>query len=164
MTLPTSRNTTYAVGVEIESADLNDLQDMIIGGKHGSVVRQIAGHVIAASGSFVATAGGYSVGDVIGMIDLPTQTGEIITAVTVYLKDSGTVYTYQLKELVMTTEAVTAMSDIMTSSGGSANQSLAATTVVATATAAGTRYFLEVDTGSATARTYGVEYTVEHAP
>lgn len=30
MALPTSRNTTYAVNVEVKSADLNDLQDKII--------------------------------------------------------------------------------------------------------------------------------------
>jgi hypothetical protein len=35
MTLPTSRNTTYAAGSPIKSADLNDLQDAIIDGAHG---------------------------------------------------------------------------------------------------------------------------------
>ena len=35
MPLPTGRNTTYAAGVDVESADMNDLQDQIIGAKHG---------------------------------------------------------------------------------------------------------------------------------
>ena len=36
MALPSSRNTTYAIGSDIRSADLNAIQDCIIGGKHGS--------------------------------------------------------------------------------------------------------------------------------
>lgn len=37
MALPTSRNRTYAPGVDIASADLNALQDCIIARKHGSL-------------------------------------------------------------------------------------------------------------------------------
>jgi hypothetical protein len=33
--LPNSRNTHYAPGTQIKSHDLNDLQDMIVGAKHG---------------------------------------------------------------------------------------------------------------------------------
>lgn len=35
MALPASRNTTYAVGSQVEADDLNDLQDCIIQGAHG---------------------------------------------------------------------------------------------------------------------------------
>lgn len=37
MTLPTSRNTTYAAAVEVKSADLNAIQDAIIGMKHPEI-------------------------------------------------------------------------------------------------------------------------------
>lgn len=33
--LPTSRNTSYAPGVQVQSVDLNDIQDQIIAGGHG---------------------------------------------------------------------------------------------------------------------------------
>lgn len=46
MALPESRNTNYAAGTEIKSADLNDLQDAIIGAKHGSV--EVMVHALAA--------------------------------------------------------------------------------------------------------------------
>lgn len=36
VSLPSSRNTTYAVGSQVKSADLNDLQDCIVGSKHPS--------------------------------------------------------------------------------------------------------------------------------
>lgn len=42
MALPTSRNTTYAAGSQVKSADLNDVQDKIIDlheGKHGEITR-----------------------------------------------------------------------------------------------------------------------------
>jgi hypothetical protein len=35
MALPISRNTTYSASTEVKSADLNDLQDMIVSGRHG---------------------------------------------------------------------------------------------------------------------------------
>ena len=37
MALPTSRNTTYAAGSQVKSADLNDIQDSIVQGAHGAV-------------------------------------------------------------------------------------------------------------------------------
>lgn len=37
MALPLSRNTNYALGVPVRSVDLNDMQDCIIGGRHGPV-------------------------------------------------------------------------------------------------------------------------------
>lgn len=37
MALPTSRDTTYAPGTPVASADLNNFQDQIIGKKHGEI-------------------------------------------------------------------------------------------------------------------------------
>lgn len=37
MTLPVSRNNTYSDASPVRSADLNDLQDCIIAGKHGAI-------------------------------------------------------------------------------------------------------------------------------
>ena len=39
--LPLSRNTTYTPASPVKSADLNDVQDMIIGAKHGSITMGI---------------------------------------------------------------------------------------------------------------------------
>lgn len=41
MSLPLSRNTTYAATSPVKSNDLNDLQDMIMGGKRGSLVEEL---------------------------------------------------------------------------------------------------------------------------
>jgi hypothetical protein len=43
MALPLSRNTTYALGIKILSADLNSIQDCIIGGKFGPTDIEIGG-------------------------------------------------------------------------------------------------------------------------
>jgi hypothetical protein len=37
MALPTSRNTTYVAGSQVKSADLDAIQDCIIGNKHGTL-------------------------------------------------------------------------------------------------------------------------------
>ena len=37
MALPDSRNTTYTAGLPVKAADLNDLQDAVIGRKHGEL-------------------------------------------------------------------------------------------------------------------------------
>lgn len=47
MSLPASRNTTYAGGSQVKSADLNDLQDKVVdlnGGKHGTRPRIVPWH------------------------------------------------------------------------------------------------------------------------
>lgn len=42
MSLPTSRNTTYVAGVsQVKAADLNDVQDTIIAGGHGDMIKAV---------------------------------------------------------------------------------------------------------------------------
>jgi hypothetical protein len=41
--LPDSRNTTYGSGSNVKSADLDDIQDMIVGGKHGEITLPLPG-------------------------------------------------------------------------------------------------------------------------
>lgn len=53
MTLPLSRNRTYSPGDPIRSSDLNDIQDQIIGAKHGELELMIA--AAAAQPGDVAT-------------------------------------------------------------------------------------------------------------
>lgn len=51
MALPTSRNTTYRKDQQVLSADLNDLQDQIIGFKHPSITVYFgAGHYMGDEG------------------------------------------------------------------------------------------------------------------
>lgn len=42
MALPSSRNTTYGADSPVKSADLNALQDAVVGRKHGSISRFVA--------------------------------------------------------------------------------------------------------------------------
>ena len=47
MTLPLSRDVSFAPGTQIPSTFLNNLQDMIIGGRHGPVTKSIFGNANA---------------------------------------------------------------------------------------------------------------------
>lgn len=49
MALPLSRNRTNAPGSQIFSADLNDLQDCIVGGKHGQITRRFGPSAITTT-------------------------------------------------------------------------------------------------------------------
>ena len=163
MTLPTSRNTTYAVGTEIKSADLNDLQDHIIGGKHGSIIRTAGVNPDVVSGSAAFVEDGYSTGSYIGLFTLPMQIGEKLTALTVYLKDGNPGVAYQLKLIDMTDGSSATKSDLMTSDASGTDQVIVATGIVVAAAVVTSRYFLGVNTSTAGARIYGIEYSVEHA-
>lgn len=64
MTLPLTRNTTYTPASPVKSADLNDIQDAIIGGKHGALemVLGAAGWQpdIGVSGGMILVGGVYA--------------------------------------------------------------------------------------------------------
>src|SRR5574343_695720 len=98
MALPLSRNTNYAAASQIKSADLNDIQDCLIGDKHGSRVLNID----AAMAMGVSSNWGYTslnlglaydpqwyhsvaVADEELIIPVPLGIGDRISAVTCYL-------------------------------------------------------------------------------
>lgn len=96
MSLPTSRNTTYAAGSPILSADLNDLQDQIVNLETKRIatytrhIPAVGGATfdgtnwtrVVASGWVTATV--LSPGDV--FIQIPTLESDIITAVRGYIQ------------------------------------------------------------------------------
>lgn len=59
MTLPASRNTTYTSGSPVKSADLNAIQDAIIGQKHGDVVMTIHPSLFTITTGGAYNANGY---------------------------------------------------------------------------------------------------------
>lgn len=65
MALPTSRDVTFAPGSQIPSSVLNNIQDNIIGAKHGDVTRYIPIPIIQTTGTSP------SLGDFFGNITTP---------------------------------------------------------------------------------------------
>lgn len=127
MTLPTSRNTTYGSTSPVLSADLNDLQDCIIGGKHGSIIRKIT-----AAAAQPATAVGTWSFDGLGWIPsalgsiwipLPVFGGEKITQVRVPVAcGSGDQFFLEVRRLdsaAQTNAAVTPLAGSTQTSSGS---------------------------------------------
>lgn len=57
MTLPISRNTTYTPASPVKSADLNDLQDCIVGNKHGVRTLTVLGDAFNPDGGTFAGFG-----------------------------------------------------------------------------------------------------------
>jgi len=102
--LPTSRNRTYVDGTPVNPGDLNDLQDMVIGGKSpsfthwqslqsiGNVQTNVAsGHI---SGAGVATTAANAIITNPCLIDL--KAGDRITDISILLHPSAGPQTFRL--------------------------------------------------------------------
>lgn len=94
MPLPTARTTTYAADAPIKSADLNALQDAVVGDLHGNTIKHKAIRpVFISAGWATATDGGNLVlassgaGD--AYVDLELEVGESLLSVTVALLGDG---------------------------------------------------------------------------
>lgn len=104
MPLPSSRDTNYAVGADIKSADLNTIQDCIIAGKHGALVKVLdaADFEPGAVGTATLTQGTgggweYSAGTPAVYAGLSLVEGDRIDAVDVYgYEDGSSSYTAKL--------------------------------------------------------------------
>lgn len=94
MALPTSRNTTYAAGSQVKSADLNALQDQFIGGKHPLMTLQVSPAAFRAGAGVGAVT--YSLGEtsqastVYMIAPIVVPVGTRIVGVRIYGKDSAT--------------------------------------------------------------------------
>lgn len=89
MTLPLSRNTTYSAGSQLLSADLNDIQDQIIGGLHGYrwvAVEQISSAVASGAATFVGDVWSMSPGLDAIEFRLPVVYGDNVRAVAMRCK------------------------------------------------------------------------------
>lgn len=82
MALPTSRNTTYAIGAQVKSDDLNDLQDCAIGKKHGDVPLHLHPNdfrgAAAYGGDYVEIAGSGAI-----RLAIPVELGDRLKSITI---------------------------------------------------------------------------------
>lgn len=85
MALPLTRNRTYDPTTKVNPADLNDLQDSVIGGKHGDLVLAIPASAIVrfdAASDFHVDGYVVSTGAAAWAVPLPLFTGHTIKGVT----------------------------------------------------------------------------------
>lgn len=88
MLLPTSRDTTYTPGDPVKSADLNDIQDCIVGNKKKATTRVVSPFTMQAIGGtpfWSAIGNGYvqSPGACGGIVPLYMETGDRFTGLTI---------------------------------------------------------------------------------
>lgn len=127
MALPESVNTTYATGTKIKSADLNDIQTSIVGGKHGTKVkyidasRGVPGSV--GSANFVQGSGGgweHASGTPAIYFDLGLHEGARIDALEVFgFESASDEYDVKIFERDLTDGSLTQVST--TKSSGTTN-------------------------------------------
>lgn len=92
MSLPLSRNTSYAASSPVKSADLNDMQDCVIGGKHGqkylaipaAAARWDSGWSFAGNGNRIISSGAAIV-----YFPIPACVGDEIGDLVVYHYGDG---------------------------------------------------------------------------
>jgi len=166
MALPSSRNTTYTPGSTVLAADLNALQDCVIGGKLAPTTIEIGGMAwtpAAAMTPFYSLVGGLEGPIFNAFWALPLPIGVRITAVRWYVRDNVTgpttlqaFFGYGNRAGVQTIVSTSAVS-----AGTAANQTLSVApnhTITA-----GRSYGLIVNTaaGSASCRLYGAEIDID---
>lgn len=158
MALPVSRNTTYAPGSQIKSADLNDVQDKIIdlNGRFDAEETSILGGKGSGSGATFASDGSITsatTGTLKIPIELPVGT-EITSVDVVGLRTGAANPTYGLHETVNSTGATSVIATVAGTSASRESLSIAATNKVLLT---GRSYSLEVLSGaSATATVFMV--------
>ncbi len=173
MTLPASRNTTYAAGSQVKSADLNDIQDCIISSKQVARTMLISapeGNTSQGVGTPVvlSTIGrNWSFGTSVEFVYFPIRavTGDRITGWKMYINKTSTspnTITAQMKKVDPATATVSNV-------GGSATNSstnpgfvtLSVTGLTETATI-GFNYFVQIQGGGTTGDgVYGCEITFD---
>jgi hypothetical protein len=96
MALPFSRNTTYGVGSQIRSADLNELQDAVVAGKNGALIgSDSALKAFIQSGFAFADVGGNPILQLAASASggvyfaIPLRVGDRLSAVRVICQHSG---------------------------------------------------------------------------
>ena len=163
--LPLKRNTNYTQGAEIKSADLNDIQDMIIAGKHGEIPLQLnSSNAAIVSGGMRPHGDGYLVDQGLATYHIPTLLGTRVKSVRVFCKDSpGARVRAQLAELDVTSGGILFRSGPMISNATGANQSFLLPNLTAPPTAVGRRLHVRVVAEANSQRIYGVTVFVERA-
>lgn len=175
MALPTGRNTTYAAGVQVKAADLNDVQDCLIGGKCGEVRLELgAGMGVSAYWTLTSclppTGADFwlapATSDVAVSFTLPLRVGDRIRAVYAYVQDTtgGNKVTLRVGKQTMTSDACAEVGTADQSAGDASKQTLAVGSLTETITA-GVAYVATIETDSATTTTdkvWGVAVVYDH--
>lgn len=154
MALPASRNRTYSATDPVLSADLNDLQDMVIGGRHGALVLcHPAIDAFATTGS--PTIGNYywqaaAAGNVM-VLGLSLPVGGVITQIDAKINQNGaTPVTWAFKSVDFQ-----GLSSTIASNSGDASTGDKTLSTTFSATILSTRaYMLELTFGQANDRWY----------
>jgi hypothetical protein len=158
--LPTSRNTTYAPGSQVKSADLTDIQDCIIGRKHGDLVFNISplgGHNGSGSAGIGATGGAggadtdyYVVGAGSSsewFVSIPLVVGDRIKTMTFWHQRGGGAMKFDLRKKVLATGADESVASVSVAAGTTYTSSTLAVNYTLVATEG---YYLRWTAGTST--------------
>lgn len=175
MALPTSRNKTYSGADPVRAADMNDIQDRIVAGAHGSKTLIVDASMMQESGGvwgFTALnpAPGFepqwlhtAASNEQVIAPLPLHVNAWVTAVNVRCKlDTATAAAIEARLYVSDTATgvATAMSDIGQAAASTTRQTIALANIVAGAQVAGSRWFVVVTANAAIdKRLYSAEFT-----
>jgi len=172
MTLPASRNTTYAAGAQVKSADLNDIQDCIISSKQAARTMLIgapegmSSQSVGTPLSFSTIGRSWSFGTSVEFLFFPIRviTGDRVTGWKLFLNKSsatGTI-TGQMQKVEPSTGTITSIGSAATNSANNPGFiNLPITGLTETATI-GFYYFVRVQGGGVTGdQCYGCEITFD---
>lgn len=159
MPLPISRNRNRSLGDPVASADIDDLDDMIIGGRHGQLVTpfECFSAIVAAgtptlSGSYWLTGG--ATDRLFRGVQLPI--GTVITSLSLYgFQDDVAPISWELREVL-----ANGSDNLLAEHGGSVstgNKTL--TTAMSITIASGRAYYLEFNAGQSNDSLYFFDVT-----
>lgn len=159
--LPTSRNTTYAAASQVMPNDLDDLEDCIIGNKHGTLEVNIDASLAQDSSDGVLNANGYitawSTLPQVVHIAIEIPVGKRILSVEVFYNVNGTGSNLTPK-LCRRAQLSGTSFDVV--AGSTDNTGAAIESQVLTANhivLAGNTYYVQVGVGHTNQRVHGVK-------
>lgn len=166
MALPDSRNTTYAADSQVLSADLNDIQDCIVEGKHGARTHFLSAARAIFNGSAAEIDIGaeliwLSSGIINGYCPIPAKLGDRVTAVEVYVEDSGAVTVTAKLYLVNVTDGSVTPVDVTPVTAGTAVRTTLAFVGLPVTIAANQELVVEIDMGGANCLYYGAKVVLD---
>lgn len=175
MSLPTSRDITLSAGSsQVPSALLNNLQDAVVGNKHGTLTLIVPGSAFVRSNSGGANtysvasliSNGADAPDMLAPIVLPV--GKRITSVRFFVKDGAagpTKWTVRMLKATLYDAVVSGIGGIVISAGTGVDQTLTlgSAGLPHVVLGAGVRYVLSaiMSTGIASSVIYGAEIDLD---
>jgi hypothetical protein len=170
--LPTSRNTTYAPGSQVESDDLNDIEDCIIGGGHGDQIFNLSpfgGHggsgppgIGAVGNSGNVDADYYIVGAATSgewFVGIPLIIGDRIKSMTFWHQRAAGTMKFDLRKKVLATGEDESVASVSVAAGATYTSSTLAVNYTLIATEG---YYLRWTAGNATDRWHHCQGVYDH--